>query len=132
LVDHQSTTLKQTMDELGATVAELAQVQESIGRLEDKVKRLVIPAPVRGYVKGLTARNPGAVIQPGGVVCDIVPGDQEMKVDAEVVPRDVGHLKPGQRVKVKVTTYDFARDGAIYGELQDVSATSFLNDKGEP
>ncbi len=132
LVDQQSTTLKQTMDELGATVAELAQVQESIGRLEDKVKRLIVPAPVRGYVKGLTVRNSGAVIQPGGMVCDIVPVDREMKVEAKVMPRDVGHLKPGQRVKVKVTTYDFARYGAIYGELQSVSATSFLNDKGEP
>ncbi|MGE5475707.1 MAG: HlyD family type I secretion periplasmic adaptor subunit, partial [Bacteroidales bacterium] len=132
LVDQQSTLLKQSMDDLGVTVAELAQVQESIGRLEDKVNRLVIPSPVRGYVKGLTVRNAGAVIQPGGVVCDIVPVDREMKVDARVMPRDVGHVKVGQRVKVKVTTYDFARYGAIMGELTGVSATSFLNDKGEP
>lgn len=132
LIDLQSTSIKQTMDDLGVTVAELAQVQESIGRLEDKVKRLIIPTPVRGYVKGLTVRNAGAVIQPGGAVCDIVPVDREMKVEAKVMPRDVGHLKIGQRVKVKVTTYDFARYGAIYGELTAVSATSFLNEKGEP
>lgn len=132
LSDQHSTLLKQTMDDLGNTVSELAQVQESIGRLEDKVKRLIIPAPARGYVKGLTVRNAGAVIQPGGVVCDIVPVDREMKVDARVMPRDVGHIKPGQKVKVKVTTYDFARYGAIYGELRGVSATSFLNEKGEP
>ncbi|MCR6632132.1 MAG: HlyD family type I secretion periplasmic adaptor subunit [Magnetospirillum sp.] len=132
LIDQQATLLKQTMDELGLTIAELAQVQESIGRLEDKVKRLVIPSPTRGYVKGLTVRNAGAVIQPGGVVCDVVPVDREMKVEAKVMPRDVGHLKPGQHVKVKVTTYDFARYGAIQGELTAVSATSFLNDKGEP
>lgn len=132
LVDQQSTTHKQSMDELGVTIAELAQVQESIGRLEDKVKRLIIPSPVRGYVKGLTVRNQGAVIQPGGQVCDIVPVDREMKVDARVLPRDIGHVKPGQRVKVKVSAYDFARYGSIYGELQNVSATSFLNEKGEP
>ncbi|MGE5515777.1 MAG: HlyD family type I secretion periplasmic adaptor subunit [Bacteroidota bacterium] len=132
LIDQQSTVMKQTMDDLGVTVAELAQVQESIGRLEDKVKRLIIPSPVRGYVKGLTVRNAGAVIQPGGAVCDIVPVDREMKVDARVMPRDVGHLRIGQRVKVKVSTYDFARYGAILGELTAVSATSFLNEKGEP
>jgi len=61
-----------------------------------------------------------------------VPVDREMKVDAKILPRDVGHIKAGQRVRVKVTTYDFARYGAIYGELTRVSATSFLNDKGEP
>jgi HlyD family secretion protein/adhesin transport system membrane fusion protein len=132
LIDQQSTLHKQTMDDLGITVSELAQVQESIGRLEDKVKRLVVPSPVRGYVKGLTVRNPGAVIQPGGMVCEIVPVDQDMKVDAKVLPRDVGHLKVGQKVRVKVTTFDFARYGAINGELSSISATSFLNDKGEP
>lgn len=132
LIDQQSTVYKQSMDELGVTVSELAQVQESIGRLEDKVKRLIIPAPVRGYVKGLTVRNAGAVIQPGGMVCEVVPVDREMKVEAKVLPRDIGHLKTGQRVKVKVTTYDFARYGAIPGELTAISATSFLNEKGEP
>lgn len=131
LVDQNSTLYKQAMDEMGITVSELAQVQETIGRLEDKVKRLMITSPVRGYVKGLTVRNIGAVIQPGGLLCEVVPVDREMKVEAKVMPRDVGHLKPGQPVKVKVTTYDFARYGAILGELQGISATSFINDKGE-
>lgn len=132
LVDQQSTLIKQNMDELGQSVAELAQVQESIGRLEDRVKRLAVTSPVRGYVKGLTVHNPGAVIQPGGPVCDIVPVEQEMKVEAKVLPRDVGHLKMGQKVKVKVTAFDFARYGAVTGELSGISATSFLNEKNEP
>jgi len=132
LEDQTSTLHKQAMDELGVAVAELAQVQESIGRLEDKVKRLMITSPARGYVKGLTIRNAGAVIQPGGMLCEIVPVDREMKVESKVMPRDVGHLKQGQTVKVKVTTYDFARYGYIPGELTSVSATTFLNEKGEP
>lgn len=132
LRDQESTLRKQTMDELGVTVAELAQVQESLGRLEDRVKRLEITSPARGYVKGLAVRNPGAVIQPGGLLCEVVPVDREMKVEAKVMPRDIGHLKFGQRVKVKVATYDFARYGFIWGELTGMSATSFLNDKGEP
>ncbi|MBC7905819.1 MAG: HlyD family type I secretion periplasmic adaptor subunit [Rhodospirillaceae bacterium] len=132
LVDQQSTLHKQAMDELGVAVSELAQVQETIGRLEDKVKRLMVVSPVAGYVKGLTVRNVGAVIQPGGLLCEVVPVNREMKVEAKVLPRDIGHIKVGQPVKVKVTTFDFARYGAILGELQAISATTFLNDKGEP
>lgn len=132
LVDHVSTIHKQTMDELSTTIGELAQVQESIGRLEDRVNRLVITSPVRGYIKGLTVHNLGAVIQPGGLVCEVVPVDRELKVDAKVTPRDIGHLRPGQRVKVKVATYDFARYGAIEGTLERLSASSFLDEKGNP
>jgi membrane fusion protein, adhesin transport system len=132
LIDSKSSLQKQTMDELGTTVNELAQVQESIGRLEDRVKRLDIVSPVHGIVKGLAVKNPGAVIQPGGMVCEVVPIEADMKVDARVNPRDVGHMKIGQRVKVKITTYDFARYGAVMGTLANISATSFQDEKGQP
>ncbi len=132
LDDQQSTVYKQAMDDLGSTITELAQVQESIARLEDKVNRLVVESPARGFIKGLSVHNPGAVIQPGGMVCEVVPVDQELKVEARVQPRDVGHLKVGQPVRVKVSTYDFARYGAVEGELSGVSASSFLTEKGEP
>lgn len=132
LIDSHSTLQKQNMDELGVTIGELAQVQESIARLEDKVRRLLVTSPNRGFIKGLAVRNTGAVIQPGGLVTELVPADTELRVEAKVLPRDVGHVKPGQRVKVKVTTFDFARYGSIMGELTRISASSFLNEKGEP
>jgi adhesin transport system membrane fusion protein len=132
LMDSQSTMQKQAMDELGVTIAELAQVQETVARLEDRVHRLEAVAPTRGYIKGLTIKNAGAVIQPGGLIAELVPADQELRVEVKILPRDIGHVKLGQRVKVKVSTYDFARYGSIYGELIRISASSFLNEKGEP
>lgn len=132
LSDLQSTSRKQAMEDMSTTIGELAQVQESIGRLKDRVTRLAVLAPAQGYVKGLTVHNPGAVVQPGGVVCEIVPVNRELKVEAKVSPRDVGFLKPGQKVKVKVLTYDFARYGSIPGVLENVSASSFLSERGDP
>ena len=132
LIDSQSTLQKQNLDEMGVTIAELAQVQETISRLEDRVTRLIIEAPTRGHIKGLTVKNQGAVIQPGGLVSEIVPADQELRVEAKVLPRDVGHLRVGQKVRIKVTTYDFARYGSITGRLERLSASTFLNEKGEP
>lgn len=132
LSDQKTTLYKQTMDEYGTVIGELAQVQESIARLQDRVTRLDVISPVRGYVKGLVPHNPGTVIQPGGLVCEVVPVGLEMKVEARVQPRDVGHIKIGQKVKVKVTAFDFARYGSITGRLEAVSASSFMTEKGEP
>ncbi|CAA7613818.1 HlyD family type I secretion periplasmic adaptor subunit [Magnetospirillum sp. SS-4] len=132
LIDSRSALQKQTMDELGVAINELAQVQESIGRLEDRVNRLEIVSPVRGIVKGLAVKNQGAVIQPAGQVCDVIPIDSQMKIDAKISTKDVGHLKIGQPVKVKVTTYDFARYGSVMGTLTKISASSFTDEKGNP
>ena len=132
LTDQDATLRKQNMDELSTVISEIAQVQESIGRLEDRVKRLVVVAPGRGYVKGLVQHYPGAVIQPGGGICEIVPVDREMLIDAKLDTRDVGHLQPGQRVKIKVQTYDPARYGFAWGTLKLVSANSFMDEKNKP
>lgn len=132
LTDQEATLRKQNMDELSTVISELAQVQESIGRLEDRVKRLVVTAPGRGYIKGLVQRHPGAVIQPGGGICEIVPMDKELLIDAKLDTKDVGHIEPGQRVKVKVQTYDPARYGFAWGTLKLVSANSFMDEKNKP
>jgi HlyD family secretion protein/adhesin transport system membrane fusion protein len=132
LIDIHSSLMRQTMDELGVTTNELAQVRESIGRLRDRVERLEIRSPVRGIVKGLQVKNQGAVIPPGGVVCDVVPVEKDLKVETKINTRDIGHLRVGQPVKVKVTTYDFARYGAVTGTLVRISASSFTDEKGIP
>ena len=132
LGDQEATLRKQNMDDLSTVISELAQVQESVGRLEDRVKRLVVVAPAKGYVKGLAQHYGGAVIQPGGSICEIVPVDKELTVEVKLDTRDIGHLIPGQKVKVKVQTYDPARFGFVWGTLRQVSANSFMDEKNKP
>ncbi|MEO5335512.1 MAG: HlyD family type I secretion periplasmic adaptor subunit [Magnetospirillum sp. WYHS-4] len=124
------TTLRETaMVEMGTVTAELAQVNESLAKLDDRVRRLEVRAPVRGVVKGMKTHTVGGVIPPGGVALEIVPLEKELIVEAKISTRDVGHVRVGQPVKVKVTTYDYARYGGITGELKDISASTFLDEK---
>lgn len=127
------TTLRGTaLSELGAATSELAQVHEVLAKFEDRVRRLDIKAPVRGIAKGLKVFTVGGVIPPGAVILEIVPLDKELLVETRISVRDVGHIAVGQPVMVKIVTYDFARYGGITGELKDVSATTFLDDKQQP
>ena len=123
---------EQALAELSESANELIQVEEALVQARDRVRRLKITAPVRGIVKGLLIHTIGGIIPPGEVITEIVPLDKELVVEAKIKPRDVGHVRIGQPVTVKVTTYDFSRFGGITGELQDVSASTFLDEQGEP
>lgn len=123
---------EQALAELSESANELIQVEEALVQARDRVRRLKITAPVRGIVKGLNIHTVGGVIPPGEIITEIVPLDKELVVEAKIKPRDVGHVRIGQPVTVKVTTYDFARFGGISGELRDVSASTFLDEQGEP
>ena len=120
------------LGEMGSVTGELAQVHEAIAKLEDRVQRLVITAPIRGIVKGLRTRTIGAVIGPGEQVMEIVPLEDVLVAEVRISPRDIGHLRVGQAAKVKVTTYDAVRFGVVEGRLKRVSASTFEDEQGEP
>lgn len=111
-------------------IAELEQLRQTAQRLEDRMARTDIRAPVRGIVKGLQVHSIGAVVSPGGVISEIVPIDEELVVESRISPMDIGHIKVGQEAKVVMTTYDFARFGSIQGTVREISATTFLAEDG--
>ena len=119
------------LDEAGRVAGDLASARETVRRLQDRVSRLDIVAPVHGIVKGLTANTIGGVITPGAVITEIVPIDEALVIEARVSPVDIGHISIGQSAKVKVSTYDFARFGAIEGTVRKISATTFKDRENE-
>lgn len=122
----------EAVSEMGAVTAELTEVREGLAKLQDRVDRLVIRAPVRGIVKGLVTRTVGGVLVPGEVVLEIVPMDEDLIVEARISPFDIGHVQVNQTANVKVIAYDFARYGAISGVLQSLSASTFRDEEGKP
>ncbi|CCQ72674.1 HlyD family type I secretion periplasmic adaptor subunit [Magnetospira sp. QH-2] len=129
LIDQKSSLRQEVLTELGSVSAELAQVIQSINQLEDRVRRLEVFSPVNGFVQDMKIKTVGAVLPAGGVLMEIVPVDDVLKVEAKISTRDVGHVKVGQPVAVKVTSYDFARYGSVDGILQSISATTFIDEQ---
>lgn len=116
--------------ELDQASTELGQVNEMINKLEERIERLQIKSPSYGYVKGLKIKTIGGVIEPGKIIIEVVPLEGTLVVETKIQPRDVGHVKIGQTVKVKFSAYDYSRYGAVEGKLDYISATTFINDDG--
>lgn len=117
--------------EAGRVAAELISVRETAVALQDRVERLEIRAPVRGIIKGLATNTVGGVVQPGGILTEIVPIDEELVVEARINPQDIGHIRTGQEAEVKITTYDFSRFGAISGRVNKISGSTFKDKEEE-
>jgi multidrug efflux pump subunit AcrA (membrane-fusion protein) len=116
-------------EELAKNASELATLDESTVAMEDRVKRTVVRSPVRGIVKKLNFTTPGAVLQPGAPIMEIVPLEDTLLVEAQVRPDDIAFIHPGQAATVKLTAYDFSIYGGLKGNVELVSADSMLDDK---
>lgn len=118
-------------ERLDAVLSEKSQNEELIQKLQDRASRLEIKAPVDGIVKGLAVNTIGAVVRPGDTLMEIVPTGDNLIVQVKIPPQHIAHLKTGQDVKVKLSSYDFSRYGLIEGKLEQVSATTFSGEGGE-
>lgn len=116
---------------LDAVVSELQQNAETIKKLTDKVNRLDIRAAENGYIKGLSVNTIGAVARPAEALLEIVPANEEMVVEVKIQPQYIARLKSGQPVNVRVSSYDFSKEGYIKGRIDTLSPTTFSGDGGE-
>ncbi len=128
----ERTHRQEALNELGTVVAELEQVKSAQIRIDDRIARLEVRSPDRGIVQDLRVRTQGEVIQPGGLLMQVVPVEDQLEAEVRISPADIGHVAMAQPVKIKVATYDFTRYGAMDGELLRVSATTFLDEQGQP
>lgn len=131
LVELDTRLQTEALSEMGEVTGEIAEVHQTIVRLEDQIARLDIKAPVAGIVKGLQMTTAGGVIGAGEPIVEIVPTGK-LVAETRISTTDIGHVRVGQPVKVKVNTFDFARYGAVPGTLVDVSASTFVDEQGLP
>ncbi len=122
----------EALTEMGAVTAEMAELNQALERSENRVDRLDVVSPVRGAVKNITIKTVGGVVAPGAVIMEIVPVDDELVVETRISTLDIGHVAVGQKALVKVATFDYARFGGLEGELTRVSASTFLDEEGQP
>lgn len=126
----QLTARNQMSAELSETMSKLSSMSEGGRALADKVKHADIRSPVRGTVKRLLVNTVGGVVQPGKEVVEIVPSDDALILEAQVSPRDIAFLHPGQEAMVKFTAYDFSIYGGLAAEVVNISADSVVDEKG--
>jgi adhesin transport system membrane fusion protein len=126
----QLTARNQMSAELSETMSKLSSMSEGGRALADKVKHADIRSPVRGTVKRLLVNTVGGVVQPGKEVVEIVPSDDALILEAQVSPRDIAFLHPGQEAMVKFTAYDFSIYGGLVADVVNISADSVVDEKG--
>ena len=123
---------KDVADLRAKNIAQRTELSHQLDKLADRVERLLVRAPVDGFVKDVVPKGPGSVMQPGQLVAEIVPRQVKLVAEVRIQPRDVGHIKTGEAAELEVTTYDVNVLGRIKGRVTDISASSFKGETGEP
>ncbi len=117
-------------------VAELREVQGEIFDLDerriaatDELERIDIRAPQAGLVVGMDVHTPGGVLSPGQTILDIVPGNDELVIEARVPPNNIDKVAMGLSSIVRFPAFDRNATPDLDGEVFKVSADRLTDDK---
>ncbi|MGE5622985.1 MAG: HlyD family type I secretion periplasmic adaptor subunit [Bacillota bacterium] len=116
--------------EYSETMAKMNALAQSSTGLNDRVKQSAIRSPVKGTVKRLLVNTVGGVVQPGRDIVEIVPSEDQLVLEARVLPKDIAFLRPGQKAMVKFTAYDFSIYGGLEATLEHIGADSVTDERG--
>lgn len=116
---------------------ELRDVQARIQGLTERrvaaglrLDRIAITAPQSGTVLALRAHTVGGVVQPGETLMEIVPADDALILQAQVLPQDVDKVQAGQSSRIRLSAFDQQTTPEILGVLESVSADQLEDPRG--
>ena len=116
--------LKENADQLEQAQNKIGQIRQQFLKDLSRTSSLVIRAPVDGTVQALAITNVGQVANIGETLMTIVPDSAQVQVEALVSDRDMGFVRTGQDVVIKIRAYPFTRYGVVHGTVAKIARDS--------
>lgn len=113
---------RQLHAERNAVQGEADRLAQEVAKQRHKQSLLELKAPQDGIVKDLATHTVGTVVQPGTVMFTLVPVNEKLRAEVLVSNEDIGFVRVGQPVKVKLAAYPFQKYGMLRGTVEHVSA----------
>lgn len=107
--------------ELSTTEIKATSLLQDVTKAGQKADLQRLMAPIDGVVQQLAVHTVGGVVTPAQQLLIVVPQDHPVEVEAQVENKDVGFVKEGQPVEIKVETFPFTLYGTIPGTVLSVS-----------
>jgi HlyD family secretion protein len=98
------------------------RARQELAKNRHRRELLELRAPEAGTVKDLATHTAGTVAMPGTILMTLVPRGEQLLAEVWVSNQDVGFVREGQQVKMKLAAFQFTKYGMVDGAVRQVSA----------
>jgi len=120
-------------------LTELAEAEAIVAERTEAEKKTAIRnawqtlrAPVDGTVLSLSVFTVGEVVEAGAPILLIAPQNDELVVEAMILNKDIGFVKEGDEVSIKIEAFPFTRYSLVEGVLDNISADAIADERMGP
>ncbi len=127
LAQIKSNYRQQLQNERIETASQAQRLGEEVGKHDHRKGLMELRAPQAGIVKDLATHTVGTVAAPGTILMTLVPIDEPLVAEVWVSNDDVGFIRQGQPVRLKLSTFQFQKYGMVEGRVRQISADASEN-----
>lgn len=122
-------TRREYYDKLAEANNAIAVMEQGLIKAKEKHRLQSLRSPVDGVVQQLAIHTLGGVVQPAQQLMVIVPSHSTLEAEVMVLNKDVGFVRNGQHVEVKIDSFPYTRYGTITAEVSHVSKDAVQDEK---
>jgi hemolysin D len=126
---YKAETVRALKDREAQADLKQAQLAEEDTKAKHRQSLTRLTAPVSGTVQQLAVHTSGGVVTPAQALLVLVPDEAEVTAEVVVENKDVGFVREGQIVEIKLDTFPFTRYGTVPGRVKTVSADAVTDEK---
>lgn len=102
---------------LEAAEAQVKDLIQKVRQAESQFEDMTLVCPVDGIVEASTLTSTGQVLASGAEVMRIVPDGSRLDVQAFLTNDQIGFVKAGQEVTIKIDAFPYTQYGTVKGIL---------------
>ena len=124
-----------TSSQLVESLQELSEVEHTLAKASRKSELVELTAVSDSIVKEVGPFSAGSVIRQAETLFTLVPVDAQggvLEAEAAIAAKDIGHIRVGNAVRIKLAAFPFQRHGFLDGEVRMVSPDTFVRDGTNP
>ena len=117
------------LDKLHEAEQRVSVASQELIKANTRGRFMRLTSPVDGVVQQLAVHTLGGVVTPAQPLMTIVPSNGPIEIEAYLSNKDIGFVRSGQKVEVKIETFSFTKYGTITGEIVSVSSDAIQDEK---
>ena len=119
---------QKTMEDLLQITRSRDSIREQLQKADRRQQLLTLVAPIDGVVLEVAKLSPGSVVREAETFFTLVPLSVPLEAEVQIDSADVGNIKVGHAVQVKIDAFPFQKHGTLGATVRTLSQDSFRRD----
>ncbi|HWW69473.1 MAG TPA: HlyD family type I secretion periplasmic adaptor subunit [Duganella sp.] len=122
---------QKAMEDLLAASRDRDGINEQLAKADKRLKMIQMVAPADGVVLEIGKLSVGSIVREAEALFTLVPLGAELEAEVQIDSLDIGYVKPGAKVHLKVDAFSFMQHGMLEGKVRTISQDSFKRDAAD-